>query len=180
MGNIYVEEDLVPEDKYWEANNQSTTILRWCLVSYCCFADPTIVYKPELDYNHNIPPHSKQPSSASDTNININTINALNSLKYDTQLQQQLPNLVFNGQPKPESTLKREQFEEVSQSDAKVKVEDVYTNACQIPLTVTSTEDDNDSGTESIVSEDSDKSSSNASKGDRKRPGRKKGQGNVL
>ena len=61
-----------------------------------------------------------------------------------------------------------------------MKVEDVYTNACQIPLTVTSTEDDNDSGTESIVSEDSDKSSSNASKGDRKRPGRKKGQGNVL
>lgn len=69
----------------------------------------------------------------------------------------------------------------------RVKVEEV--NTSRIPLTVTSADDDEeiDSGTESIDSKDSegslrlsvegDSGSNGKDKSDRKRPGRKKGQG---
>ena len=39
----FVDEDLVHEDKEWEANNPSTKILLFCLVSYCC-EDPLAVF----------------------------------------------------------------------------------------------------------------------------------------
>ena len=40
VGNICVEEDLVQEDKDWEANNSSTTSLQFSWFSYCCCEDP--------------------------------------------------------------------------------------------------------------------------------------------
>ena len=39
----FVDEDLVHEDKEWEANNISTKILLFCWVSYCC-EDPLAVF----------------------------------------------------------------------------------------------------------------------------------------
>jgi len=74
---------------------------------------------------------------------------------------------------------------------ARVMVEEV--NSSRIPLTVTSAADDEeeiDSGTESIDSKDSegslrlsvedDTAANNKDKTDRKRPGRKKGQGECI
>lgn len=67
-------------------------------------------------------------------------------------------------------------------SEPRVTVEPVNMNC--IPLTVTSPDDENDSGTESIDSKDSDacnnlniNEDASGNKTDRKRPGRKKGQG---
>jgi hypothetical protein len=67
-------------------------------------------------------------------------------------------------------------------SEPRVTVETINSNC--IPLTVTSPDDENDSGTESIDSKDSDACSNQninengtSQKSDRKRPGRKKGQG---
>ena len=39
----FVDEDLVEEDKDWEAKNPSTTIFLFCLVYYCC-EDPLPVF----------------------------------------------------------------------------------------------------------------------------------------
>ena len=62
------------------------------------------------------------------------------------------------------------------QSDAHDNKEDLQSQLCQnIPLTVTSPDDDNDSGTESVCSGVSEKSNGNQT--NKKRPGRKKGQG---
>lgn len=70
----------------------------------------------------------------------------------------------------------------------RVTVESLNSNLNCIPLTVTSQDDENDSGTESIDSKDSDASNnlcitengSSVKQTDKKRPGRKKGQGNLV
>lgn len=129
--------------------------------------DPSIRYKPEMDYNHNehvtssvasVPSGSVYDSLPCEQNVN-DTIKAEQTLM-DTGC---------------------ETVPHVTASEPRVTVEPVNMNC--IPLTVTSPDDDNDSGTESIDSKDSDacnnlgiNENGNSQKTDRKRPGRKKGQ----
>lgn len=122
-------------------------------VTFFSPVDPSITYKPEVDYNHN---HSDR-ISCSTTNSPF----------------EHTGGHIINGCEPPEGS--------------RVTVEEVISS--RIPLTVTSADDDEeiDSGTESIDSKDSDGSlrlsvedengSNNKDKSDRKRPGRKKGQG---
>lgn len=132
--------------------------------------DPTIVYKPEMDFNHN------EHMTSSATSIPVPSRSA-----YDLSYEQNINNRI-----KTEEQMNIG-CEEVSRdtsrdmSEPRVTVETINSNC--IPLTVTSPDDDNDSGTESIDSKDSDACSNlninengTNQKSDRKRPGRKKGQ----
>ena len=120
-------------------------------------ADPTIQYKEEMDFNHNEAFTSFSKVEQSSMYNNHNHENAYVSKKDDIEL-------VYNETPS-------------DQTDAHYREEDLQTPQCQnIPLTVTSPDDDdNDSGTESSSSVISNKS--NNIQNNRKRPGRKKGQG---
>lgn len=136
-------------------NKPRTEVRAMFLISTDFISDPTVTYKPEMDYNHN---HSDRiPSSTT-------------SSPYGQSLDDQGSHIV-TGNDVPGS---------------RVTVEEV--NSSRIPLTVTSADDDEiDSGTESIDSKDSEGSlrlsvedenrPRSKEKTDRKRPGRKKGQG---
>lgn len=132
--------------------------------------DPTITYKPEMDFNHN------EHMTSSTTSIPVPSQPAY-GLTYEQNI---------NDRIKTEEQMDIG-CEEVSRdtsrdmSEPRVTVETINSNC--IPLTVTSPDDENDSGTESIDSKDSDACSNlninekgTSQKSDRKRPGRKKGQ----
>ncbi|XP_052798846.1 uncharacterized protein LOC128230537 isoform X2 [Mya arenaria] len=121
-----------------------------------------------MDSSNNIPPFAKSFAHYPDQEMS-NGINGVNGLSY------------ANGIPTEHGC----DVETGAQS--RVTVEECHAeDFSRIPLTVTSQDDDIDSGTESIDSKDSDSSirlsvggestENNKEKSDRKRPGRKKGQ----
>ncbi|KAL4224770.1 hypothetical protein ACF0H5_015467 [Mactra antiquata] len=137
--------------------------------------DPTITYKPEMDLNHNKPVTSSPlpgTTAISFSAHNPPLIPAADSIYSRIQNNEHL----HNGCDK----LVCDKFQ-----SPRVAVETLNSSINCIPLTVTSPDDENDSGTESIDSKDSDASNnlciSESGKtvkqsSDKKRPGRKKGQ----
>ncbi|XP_045175214.1 uncharacterized protein LOC123536267 isoform X2 [Mercenaria mercenaria] len=132
--------------------------------------DPTITYKPEMDYNHN--EHMTSPA-----------IPVPSRTAYDLSYEQNINDRIKNEEEEMNTgceQVSRDAARDMS-SEPRVTVETINANC--IPLTVMSQDDENDSGTESIDSKDSDACSNlninengTGQKTDRKRPGRKKGQ----
>lgn len=139
------------------------------IYGYIYISDPTITYKPEMDYNHNEPVTSSTMSVSSA--LRYNELHNEHNINARIKQEEQM-NIGCEIEPHDNTSTPR------------VTVEAINMNC--IPLTVMSPDDENDSGTESIDSKDSDacnnlsiNENGNTVKTDRKRPGRKKGQGKI-